>query len=72
MVKIDHNGLNIEAKMDPKNPGFVKEAVLVYGAKWRIDLGGGASLRGQGDGDAQSSCNIGGSRQACPVEWHCA
>jgi len=41
MVKIDHNGLNIEAKMDPKNPGFVKEAVLVYGAKWRIDLGGG-------------------------------
>lgn len=41
MVKIDHNGLNIEATMDPKNPGMVKEAVLVYAGKWRIELGGG-------------------------------
>jgi hypothetical protein len=41
MVKIDHDGLLIEAEMDPKNPGMVKEAVLVYGGKWRLELGGG-------------------------------
>lgn len=72
MVKIDHNGLNIEATMDPENPGMVKEAVLIYGGKWRIELGGGASVRGQGDGNAQGSCAVGGSGQARPVEWRCA
>lgn len=71
MVKIDHNGLNIEAEMDPKNPGMVKEAVLVYGGKWRLELGGGASVRGQGNGDAQSSGDVRRPRQAGAVEWGC-